>query len=152
MHVNLSARDFVYGEILGSIILGSVPAVYIARVHGLDPMFQFIRTLNPPEYITYYLFYLIFVYFIAVKFKKRSYSKSDTVMQIKDRTCDSLTQVCLSIQGIFRSMAGCILAIVPPIVFVEPTIENIFISVISYTFAMTIIIVSSWLTFLTTQN
>jgi hypothetical protein len=152
MQPSITPRDWIYSETIGSIILGGVPAAFIAYSQGVEPLFEFIQTLNPPENITYYLSYLVFVYFFVKKFKKSSYSKSDTIMQLKNKTCDGLVEVSLSIQGVFRAMAGAILVIIPPILIVELTSRNIVISILAYLFAITIIYVSSCVTHLANKN
>ncbi|MDX2367157.1 MAG: hypothetical protein QNK36_01915 [Colwellia sp.] len=139
-----SPTDFIFRELIVSIILGGVPCFLISITLGMDAVLSFFRGLNPPPIIIIYFLSLIFVHLLISGFNKNTYSPNHSFSLLKYKLHEISDQVGFSLMGLYRAFSGAVFIVLPPILYVEPTNRNIVLFVSGYFLASCSIWLLSW--------
>ena len=117
------------------------------RNSGIDGLISFLKSMTPPDYLVYFFAGLAITHFIIWRFNKFFYSPIDAVSTFKHRLHQISDQVGFSLLGIYRVIAGAIFVALPPIMLVEPTLQNGIYLLVCFTLGVSCVALSCWLSY-----
>ena len=126
----------VFVESISSLIVGGVPCALIVHFLGVDALFEYVRSLTPPDVVTYYFGILTLTHIAIWAIIKYLLQTEDTSKAILSKLHIISYNVGFTLTGIYRVLAGAMLVYLAPILYVEPTSSNIPIASFGYYFAI----------------
>ena len=143
-------RQYIFREIICSIILGSISCLLILLTNDLETLINFIKSITPPDIITYYFFFLSISHCLIWAIRHYFLQTSNTTNRFLIAIHNISDQVGFSLLGLYRTVAGCAFIIFLPALIIDASKQNLAYFIISYAFGAACIFVccllSSWQT------
>ncbi|WP_105212924.1 hypothetical protein [Pseudoalteromonas sp. T1lg22] len=138
----------LFNECISAIILGSVPCTIVMYFDGIEALISFLKSITPPNIITYYFLFLVAVHFLIWGINRYFYSPNAKVTKLKRRLHQISEQVGFSLLGMYRVLAGSLFTVALSSTLAEPTIETLNwtykSALLSLASLMTAYILSGW--------
>ncbi|MBW8190519.1 hypothetical protein K0504_05670 [Neiella marina] len=143
----MSFRDLIFKEVLCAIILGSIPCFLIVQASGVDGLITFLEGIQPPDVIVWFFGALFVIHILLSGLAYFFYFPDLSIASFVRFIYGLSEQVGFSLQGVYRSMAGAIFFVAPPLLASEFNLASSVGTAVALTFAIACIFACTAFTF-----
>ncbi|SFB90246.1 hypothetical protein [Pseudoalteromonas denitrificans] len=143
----VTPKSFIFREIICSLLLGGIPCILMLQDSGVVGLVIFLKSMVPPNVLSYYLCFLVLSHFIFWFLNCYFYSPINSISQLKTRLHQISDQIGFSLIGVYRVIAGALLIAPPSMVIVEPTFNNFIFLGACYFLSISSIAISCYLSY-----